>query len=282
VISLLIVILGGEIRPSNEQEPFRRPVGVKSVRLLTLARDLRRRKARDRQQLFVSEGVRAVEELLRSPVAVRGALITPQIRDSPRGASLERLLRDRNVELAEVSPSEFASAAETESPQGVLAIAEVPTRALDQLPVAADLRLLILDALQDPGNVGTILRTAAALGVTATVALPGTVDLWNAKVVRSAMGAHFQHLALSGNWDELDAFRAARGISLWAADADGTMVDRAAAPPRLALVVGNEGSGVSDAARERADRLVAIPIASNVDSLNVAVATGILLHELRR
>jgi TrmH family RNA methyltransferase len=252
------------------------------VRLLTLARDLKRRKARERQQLFVSEGVRAVEELLRSPLTVRGALIAPQLRDSPRGASLERSLRDRNVELAEVTSSEFASAAETESPQGVLVIAEVPTRTLDQLSATADLRLLVLDALQDPGNVGTILRTAAALGVTATVALPGTVDLWNAKVVRSAMGAHFRHLALSCTWDELDAFCAARGIPVWAADVGGTMVDREAAPPRLALVVGNEGSGVSDAVRERADRLVAIPIASTVDSLNVAVATGILLHELRR
>jgi TrmH family RNA methyltransferase len=252
------------------------------VRLLTLARDLKRRKARERQQLFVSEGVRAVEELLRSPLSIRGALVAPQLRDAPRGASLERSLRDQNVELAEVSPHEFASAAETESPQGVLAIAEVPTRRLDALSVDGGLRLLVLDALQDPGNVGTILRTAAALGITATVALPGTVDLWNAKVVRSAMGAHFHHLAMSCTWDELDAFRAARGVSLWAADAGGGALDRDSAPERLALVIGNEGSGVSDAARARADRLVAIPIASSVDSLNVAVATGILLHELRR
>jgi RNA methyltransferase, TrmH family len=252
------------------------------VRLLTLARDLKRRKARERQQLFVSEGVRAVEELLRSPLSVRGALVAPQLRDAPRGASLERSLRDQNVELAEVSPHEFASAAETESPQGVLAIAEVPTRRLDALSVDDGFRLLVLDALQDPGNVGTILRTAAALGVTATVALPGTVDLWNAKVVRSAMGAHFHYPAMSSTWGELDAFLGAGAVSLWAADARGDAVDHDTTPRRLALVVGNEGSGVSDAARARAERLVAIPIASSVDSLNVAVATGILLHELRR
>jgi RNA methyltransferase, TrmH family len=252
------------------------------VRLLTLARDLKRRKARERQQLFVCEGVRAVEELLRSPLAVRGALVAPQLRDVPRGAELERLLRSHNVELAEVTPQEFASAAETESPQGVLAVAEVPVRTLGMLPIEDHCRLLILDAVQDPGNVGTIVRTAAALGVTASAALPGTVDLWNPKVVRSAMGAHFHHPAMSSTWDELDTFRAARGISLWATDAAGDALDRAAAPQRLALVVGNEGSGVSGAARERADRLVSIPIASNVESLNVAVATGILLHELRR
>jgi TrmH family RNA methyltransferase len=164
----------------------------------------------------------------------------------------------------------------------VLAIAEVPIRALEALPAAEDVRVLVLDALQDPGNVGTILRTAAALGVTATVALPGTVDLWNAKVVRSAMGAHFHHLALAATWDDLDAFRAERDVLLWATDSQGEAVDRNAVPRKLALVVGNEGHGVSDAARGRADRLVAVPIASGVESLNVAVATGILLHELRR
>jgi TrmH family RNA methyltransferase len=252
------------------------------VRLLTLARDLKRRKARERQQLFVCEGVRAVEELLRSPIPVRGALVAPQLRDVPRGAELERSLRARNVELAEVSSHEFASAAETESPQGVLAIAEVPVRSLEAFRTEDRYRLLVLDAVQDPGNVGTTLRTAAALGVAATVSLPGTVDLWNAKVVRSAMGAHFHHPAMSSTWDELDAFRAARDVSLWATDPTGDLLERDAAPQRLALVVGNEGSGVSNAARERADRLVAIPIASSVESLNVAVATGILLHELRR
>ena len=223
-----------------------------------------------------------MEELLRSPLSIRGALIAPQLSDVPRGAELERSLRSHKVELAQVTPQEFASAAETESPQGVLAIAEVPARSLTALPANDTYRLLVLDAVQDPGNVGTIVRTAAALGVAATIALPGTVDLWNAKVVRSAMGAHFHHPAMSSTWDELEAFRAANGVSLWAADASGDTLDRGAAPRRLALVVGNEGSGVSDVARERADRLVAIPIASNVESLNVAVAAGILLHELRR
>ncbi len=251
------------------------------MRLLTLARDLKRRKARERQQLFVSEGVRAVEELLRSPLVIRGVLVAPQLRDAPRGAALEQSLRERNVEVAEIGPLEFASAAETDSPQGVLAVAEVPARTLDHVPTRDSLRLLVLDALQDPGNVGTILRTAAALGATATVALPGTVDLWNAKVVRSAMGAHFHHLAIVGTWDELDAFRVARDVALWAADTAGDRVGRGSAPAHLALVVGNEGHGVSASARERADRLVSIPISAGVESLNVAVATGILLHELR-
>ena len=250
------------------------------MRLLTLARDLKRRKARGRQQLFLCEGVRAVEELLRSSLTIRGALVAPQLLDVPRGAELERSLRQRKVELVELTPEEFATVAETESPQGVLAIAEIPERHLFDIVPDGGYRLLVLDALQDPGNAGTILRTAAALGATATIALPGTVDLWNAKVVRSAMGAHFQHPAIASTWDELDAFRSERGVSLWVADVSGDPLTPP--PPRLALVVGNEGSGVSEAARQRAERIVAIPLAAGVDSWNVAVAAGILLHELRR
>lgn len=253
------------------------------MRLLTLARDLRRRKARERQQLFVAEGVRTVEELARSSLVIRGVLAAPQLEETPRGTALLAELGARGIAAERVDHREFASAAETESPQGVLAVAEVPDRSLGPLASRASLRVLVLDAVQDPGNVGTIVRTAAALGADATVALPGTVDLWNAKVVRSGMGAHFHHLCLAGTWDDLDTFRRQVPFDLWAADATGEPLSHStAAPARVAVVVGNEGGGLSPAVRERATKLVAIPIAQPVDSLNVAVAAGILLHELSR
>ena len=162
------------------------------------------------------------------------------------------------------------------------AAAAVPTRKLQDLPQTDRLRILVLDAVQDPGNVGTMLRTALAFGVTATFSLPGTVDLWNAKVVRSGMGAHFRHPCISGTWNELDAFRRERAVDVWAADAAGAPVENLTPPSRLAIVVGNEGAGLSSSSRERADQLVALPIAADVESLNVAVAAGILLYELRR
>ena len=96
------------------------------------------------------------------------------------------------------------------------------------------------------------------------------------------MGAHFHHPTLSCGWDELDAFRRQHGLALWAADAAGDSVEATPAPARLALVVGNEGGGLGADARARADRLVALPISADVESLNVAVATGILLYVLRR
>lgn len=228
------------------------------------------------------EGIRTIEELLRSALEPVGALVSPQLASTPRGAALRVALDERAVPVLEVTDTDFQSAAETESPQGVLAIARVPARHLDAIVPRDPLRLLVLDALQDPGNTGTILRTAAALGATATVALPGTVDLWNAKVVRSAMGAHFHHPAMTAGWEELDAFRRRHGVAMWAADASGDDIASIRAPERLALVVGNEGGGLSDAARQRAERLVALPIAATVESLNVAVATGIFLYLLRR
>jgi len=252
------------------------------LRLLTLARDLRRRKAREKQQLFVAEGVRAVEELLRSPLAITGALVAPQLLEAPRGPALVGQLKARGIVTDDVGAKEFASAAETDSPQGVIAIAEVPRRTLAEVPADWTGVMVVLDAVQDPGNVGTIVRTAAALGAVATIALPGTVDLWNAKVVRSGMGAHFRHPAFSSTWAELDTFRTRTDTRIYAADATGEAVSTVPRSRRVALVVGNEGAGLSADARALADCTIALPLDPNVESLNVAVATGILLYLLGR
>jgi len=251
------------------------------MKLLSQARDLQRRRARERHGLFVCEGIRAVEELLRSPLRLRGALVTPRLADAERGAALQAALEAAGVDVVPVDEKAFDRAAQTDTPQGVLVVAEVPRITLDALPLHHTARLLVLDGVQDPGNVGTILRTAAAFDVDATVALPGTVDLWNAKVVRSAMGALFHRPVCSATWDELDTFLRRHELPLWVADAGGEPVERAAPPDRLALAVGNEGQGVDDRTRARAQRIVALSIASTVESLNVAVATGILLYVLR-
>ena len=251
------------------------------MKLLSLARDLQRRKARERQSLFVAEGVRAVEELLASPLKVIGALTITDPAVGDRLAKTRAALDARGIEIAAVSERDFLSASDTDTPQGVLAVAEIPERSLRAATLPERARVLVLDAIQDPGNVGTILRTAAAFDVTATVAMPGTVDLWNAKVVRSAMGALFRHHALSASWNELDGFLSENGMVSWGADAAGERLGERGAPPRVAIVVGNEGSGLTNDARSRVTHMVSIPTAPTVESLNVAVATGILLHHFR-
>lgn len=249
--------------------------------LLTVARDLQRRKARERLALFVAEGVRAAEEVVRSPITLRGALISREAADGPRIRAVRTLLESRNLPVEEVSERELASAADTETPQGILILGEIPERDPASLQIGSPARLLVLDGIQDPGNAGALLRTAAALGVNASFAMPGTVDLWNAKVVRSAMGALFRHPQFAMTWDGLDDVLAARHVELWGADAAGEPLATLRAPDRLALVLGNEGAGLSASASARVVRRVGIPIAPDSESLNVAVAAGILLHHLR-
>jgi len=272
---------GDEIAIETQGQILFQASHIQFVKLLTLARDLQRRKSREKHSLFVAEGVRSVEELLRSKINVRGALIAPQLTSAPRGELLLKTLRESEIEVTEVSEKDFRSAAETESPQGVIAIGEVPARTLDTLILTDVCRILVLDAVQDPGNVGTIVRTAAALGATATIALPGTVDLWNPKVIRSSMGAQFHHHAFHAEWEALERFIDREGIEVWGADAQGAPLDSKRAVRRLAIVVGNEGSGLSPEIRRKAHRTVSLPIASTVESLNVAVAAGIILYELR-
>ncbi|MGK2962775.1 MAG: TrmH family RNA methyltransferase [Gemmatimonadaceae bacterium] len=252
------------------------------MKLLTLARDLKRRKSREKQALFVAEGVRSVEELLSSSVKVRGVLVAPQLDGAERGAALRERIAQSGNDVSAVTEAEFRSAAGTDSPQGVLAIGEIPGHSLADIPASGSVRILVLDGLQDPGNTGTILRTAAALGVDATVALPGTVDLWNPKVVRGAMGASFRHPVMQVAVEELLSFTGGSGIDVWGADMGGDPVDAIAPPERLALAVGNEGAGLSSFLRERVTRLVSLPITGAVESLNVAVAAGILLYQLRK
>lgn len=251
------------------------------IRLLTLARDLRRRKARERQGLFVAEGIRTVEELLASPLRVRGVLAGDALGETPRGAALLAACAARDVEVQRVSDEDFASAADTEQPQGVLAVAECPVNSLESVKLPATGRLLVLDGIQDPGNVGTLLRTASALGCAATLVLPGTVDPWNAKVVRSAVGLQFSHPTISCTPEEMLTFLGGHDITLWGADAAGSPLGSLAAPARLALAVGNEGNGLTAPVRAACAGMVSIPMAVDAESLNVAVAAGILLHVLR-
>lgn len=229
----------------------------------------------------MAEGIRTVEELLSSPLRITGVLTCDLIDRTPRGAALTAQLHGRDLTVLRVSEREFLSASDTENPQGILAVAERPARTLETLTLGTKARLLVLDGVQDPGNAGTLLRTAAAMGVAATVSLPGTVDPWNAKVVRSAVGIQFRHPVIECDEAALLAYLDRERIPLWGTAAAGSPVEGAVPPPRLALAVGNEGAGLKPSLRDACASLVALPMAPGVESLNVAVAAGIALFALR-
>ncbi|MGD2135720.1 MAG: RNA methyltransferase [Gemmatimonadales bacterium] len=250
--------------------------------LITQIRNLQRRKARKRSGLAVAEGVRLVEEALDAGVAIRGAVVTPTAGDQPRAAALLQRLAEHAVAIEEVGQRAFERLADTDTPQGVLVVVEVPRAGLGQIAPAPGQPVVVLDGVQDPGNVGTLIRTAFALGAAGAVLLTGTADPANPKVVRSAMGATFRLPLAAAQDGEFRKWVEQHDVTLWVAAGDGVPVERLTVPERVALVVGNEGAGARPLMRSLAAQQVAVPLARGAESLNVSVAAGIILNEVRR
>lgn len=244
-------------------------------------RALARPKGRAESGLFLAEGVRLAEDVLASAVVPRVALIAPSLEDTARGAALARRVRDSML-THEVSEQELRDVAATDSPQGIVIAAEIPRHTLASATLPLSARVVVLDAVQDPGNFGTIVRSADAFGAALVIALPGTVDPWNAKAVRSAMGSSLRVPIVEAPLQEAAAFLRSSGCAIFGADADGEDAAAVHVPARAALVLGNEGAGLSADVRAACDRVISIPMHGNAESLNVAVAAGILLYLLSR
>jgi TrmH family RNA methyltransferase len=253
--------------------------------LQTLVRDLHRRRGRERRGLALAEGVRLVEEALEAGIRMRGVLVSPALEGTTRGKALKTVLAQRGVMVEQVSEPELEKLADTEHPQGVLAVIEPPPWRIDDIKLAKGAVMVVLDGVQDPGNVGTILRTAHGLGAAGVVTLPGTAELGNSKVIRGSMGALFRLPSVVSPVQEFLGWARRSGVELWTSASDGEPVNRIGQNrdlPPVGLVLGNEGAGVSSALASATHRRVAIPLAPGVESLNVAVAAGILLYQVSR
>ena len=230
----------------------------------------------------MAEGVRLVEEALAAGVPIRGAVVSPALEATRRGEALERALLAAGVKVEHVDDRALSGLADTEHPQGVVAVIEPRDWSLDDIALGRHGAVLVLDAVQDPGNVGTMLRTALALGAAGVVALPGTADLSNPKVIRGSMGALFRLPCVAADAGALASWATAQRAEVWVTAADGDPVPRGARTAATLLVLGNEGAGVGESMITRATRRVGIPLAPGAESLNVAVAAGILLYEVLR
>ena len=239
-------------------------------------RSLRQRSNREAEGMFLAEGIRVVEELLRARIVLRTALIAPSLEDTPRGRSLATEL-DARCRLFRVSEKELAAFADTETPQGVVVSALIPRAAF---PKVAPRLTLVLDGIQDPGNFGTLLRSAVAFGVELVVTLPGTVDAYNGKSIRAAAGTSFQVPIVAADVAALRKWCDEYDVGMWGAAADGESIRSVTRPPRVALALGNEGSGLRKEIRAALDRTVALPMRGRAESLNAGVAGGIILYLL--
>jgi TrmH family RNA methyltransferase len=234
-------------------------------------------KERRSERSVILEGVRLVGDALQSGAVLQLALYAPdQLAATPAGqALLEQIapLPGAYAATADV----VARAADTRSPQGVVAAVAQP-----ELEARPGLRL-VLDAVQDPGNVGTLLRSAEAAGVGLCLCTRGSADVFSPKVVRAAMGAHF-NLPLRADviWDDL-GWELSDAPVIYAADADATMPYYAADWKQPAvLIIGSEAHGVSEAGLALATRRISIPMVGRTESLNAGVAGSIILFEALR
>jgi TrmH family RNA methyltransferase len=243
------------------------------------ARKLQRSKARRRQQRLLLEGVRLVEDAWKSGVRPDTIFFDPALlTDNPRGLALIQRLEEAQVACLACASPAFAALADTVAPQGVAAVVPWPHLPLPKQPSLA----LVLDRVRDPGNAGTLLRAAEAAGVDILLFGPETVDPYNDKVVRAAMGAHFRlPLRTCASWEEIDALLEP-SLPRYLADVAGSLpYDAVDWRAPASLIVGGEADGAGDAARARA-QLISIPMLGQAESLNAAVAGAVILFEAAR
>lgn len=245
------------------------------------ARSLHRRKGRQEEGAFLAEGVRLVAEAVGAGQRIRTLFMCPELLDIAGRITADRWAEDAE-RAAELPAALLRLVADTETPQGVIAVFDLPDTALPPLD-PRDALVLVLDAVRDPGNVGTLIRTAAAAGCTAVVTTFGTADAYAPKVVRAAMGAHFRLPVISDvAWEWLGPGLAALPAT-YATDGDATLPYDAVDWTRgAAVVVGNEDRGVSPDATQWCIGSVVIPMLRDVESLNAAMSGAVVLFEAAR
>jgi RNA methyltransferase, TrmH family len=231
------------------------------------------------------EGPKLIEEALRAGLRVK-TIFVAQGPDHAPERMLEALTLPRETEVLHLPKKLLDQALATETPQSIAALIEPPQWSWEQLlgsrRNAAPL-VIVLAGLQDPGNLGTILRSAEAFGATGVVSLPGTVSAWNTKAVRASAGSVFRVPFLTSEIVECIPRLHGAGLAIFAALSHGAQQAHSADLARpVALIIGNEGNGVPGALAARADGTITIPFPGPVESLNAAVAASVLLYEASR
>jgi TrmH family RNA methyltransferase len=247
-------------------------------RKVKLVRALGRKKERYAARAFVIEGVRLIEQALDARVLPSLVLHTPSIETDARARTLLERLHATTPEVYVVSEAILHEVTQTETPQGLVAVVPFVERPLPPQPQF----VLILDALRDPGNAGTIFRSASAAGVDALFLAPGSADPYNPKVVRAAMGAHWSVPWRVAAWHHI-VNAVAHIPRVYLADARGEVTyTRADWTRPVALIIGSEAHGASAPAQQIATARTRIPLRDGIESLNAAMAATLLLFEATR
>ncbi|MDD4169799.1 MAG: RNA methyltransferase [Desulfotomaculaceae bacterium] len=249
-----------------------------------LLRRLLARHFREKEEKFLAEGVRFVEEALKSSFLVEMLVYCPEYNRSSRGQALLATASSRKIPTLEVEKAFFRELAETQTPQGILAVVKWPRYDLAGLRVSRPALLVIVDGVLDPGNLGTIVRSADAAGAGGVILLKGTVDILNSKALRATMGSIFHLPVVQGcAVGEVKAFLKHYDIKAVAGvPRGGKPIFESELHVSCAIIAGSEARGPGEAVLAGAVERVCIPMPGQAESLNVAVSTAIMLYEAIR
>ncbi len=230
------------------------------------------RKEREKTGEYIVEGFHLVEEALKNNEQIIQIIVR-------EGVDLPLLWQIDNIVMVEVTAAVAKEIAETENSQGIFA--HCKQNEISEEAMAHWAKILLIDAVQDPGNIGTMIRTADAAGIDAVILGKGSADLYNPKTIRSAQGSHFHIPVVRGDLLEWVEELQDKGIPVYGtALNDAIEYTEVEKTDSFALIVGNEGSGIHPQLLDKTDQNVIIPILGRAESLNVAVATGILIYQL--
>ena len=241
---------------------------------------IREKRAKFRHTAFLIEGPHLVEMALNAGIQLKEVFATEAFLTHKE---YQAMLNNITAAVSEVPEQILKKITDTETPQGIVAVAGYEPGTLDTLPLKAKPLLVVLDAIQDPGNLGTIIRTADAAGADAVILLPGSCDVFMPKVIRATAGSLFNIPLLYAEPDMLVGWLGRKKIQLavTAADSERTVFD-ADLSRGIAIAFGNEAHGVSDQLRKAAGLFLNIPIHGKAESLNVATSAAICLYETVR
>lgn len=245
--------------------------------------DVRKRKGRHKHSAFIIEGPHLIETALNSGTQINDVLFSASFLLKEKGQQLLRRLSKHTKNIFEVSDHIIARLADTETTQGIIAVSAGRSLSLEDLRPGAEALVIVIDGVQDPGNLGTIIRTSDAAAADAIIVLPGTCDAFSQKAVRSTAGSIFNIPVIESDlpallkWLRLNKIK----VAVTSLDTDKTIFEERLEGP-LALVFGNEAHGVCKEIVSVADLLLKVPIYGQAESLNVASAAAVCLYEALR
>lgn len=246
-------------------------------------KSLLKTKGRNKEKKFIIEGYRILTLALECDAKLEYVFINEDFENKKDHQELLHQLEQKNIKIYKTTNKLFLEMVDTENTQGILGVLKYKERDMVNNINDDDKFVLILDRIQDPGNMGTIIRTADSAGVDAIILLKGCVDIYNPKVIRSTMGSIFNMNIINTTQEEAVDVLKKQGFSIVSSYLQtDNYYHQTTYDGKIALVIGNEANGINEQLISESDKLIKIPIYGDAESLNAAISAAILMYEIKK